>query len=129
MIKKNLGILIFVLFLKTNAFAKEYITYECIGDPSICDDTFIMKFDLKENNNGNIFISKHNLLEHRHINKVNKFDNFQKNSKFYIKLYVINNLSKKFLFIINGKYNDNNLSLINLDIELDGKKLAKMKLK
>ena len=41
-----------ILFLKTNAFAKEYITYECIGDPSICDDTFIMKFDLKENNNG-----------------------------------------------------------------------------
>ena len=118
-----------VLLLNNKGFAKDYITHDCTGHASICDDAFIMQFSFEKADNGNIFISKHNLLEHRHINKVNKFDNFQKNSKFYIKLYVINNLSKKFLFIINGKYNDNNLSLINLDIELDGKKLAKMKLK
>tara|TARA_Y100000590_G_scaffold259180_1_gene290857 strand:- start:726 stop:1115 length:390 start_codon:yes stop_codon:yes gene_type:complete len=129
MIKKLLGILVFSLLLNTDAFAKEYMAYDCTGHSSICDDKFVMKFNLKVNANGNIFISKHNLLEHQHVVKVNGFDNFKINSKFYVKFYVINNLNKKFLFIINGKYNDNNLSLINLEVELDNAKLAKMKLK
>ena len=123
------GILFFSLLLITNAFTKEYVTYDCSGHSSICDDRFVMKFTLEVDNNDNIFISKHNLLEHKHIVKVNGFNNFKINSKFYVKFYIINNLNHKFLFTISGKYNDNNLSLINLDIELDGKKLAKMKLK
>tara|TARA_B100001741_G_C15972638_1_gene334067 strand:+ start:87 stop:494 length:408 start_codon:yes stop_codon:yes gene_type:complete len=123
------GILFFSLLLITNAFTKEYVTYDCSGHSSICDDRFVMKFTLEVDNNDNIFISKHNLLEHKHIVKVNGFNNFKINSKFYVKFYIINNLNHKFLFTISGKYNDNNLSLINLEIELDSKKLAKMKLK
>ena len=123
------GILFFSLLLITNAFTKEYVTYDCSGHPSICDDKFVMKFTLEVDNNENIFISKHNLLEHRHIVKVNEFNNFKTNSKFYVKFYIINNLNHKFLFTISGKYKDSNLSLINLEVELDNKKLASMKLK
>ena len=74
--KKLLGILFFSLLLITNAFTKEYVTYDCSGHPSICDDKFVMKFTLEVDNNENIFISKHNLLEHHHIVKVNEFNNF-----------------------------------------------------
>ena len=129
MIKKLLGILVFSLLLNTDAFAKEYMAYDCTGHSSICDDKFVMKFNLKVNANGNIFISKHNLLEHQHVVKVNGFDNFKINSKFYVKFYVINNLNKKFLFVINGKYKDNSFNIINLQIDLGDTKIAEMKLK
>ena len=88
--KKILGIAILTLLLNNNSFAKDYITYDCIGHPSICDDTFVMKFTFEAANNNNIFISKHNLLEHRHIVEVMKHNYFKKNSKFNIKFYVIN---------------------------------------
>ena len=129
MIKKLLGILVFSLLLNTDAFAKEYMAYDCTGHSSICDDKFVMKFTLELDDNENIFISKHNLLEHKHVVKVYGFENFQSNSKFYIKFYITNNLNNNFLFIINGKYNGNNLSLLNLEVELGSEKIAKMKLK
>ncbi len=129
MIKKILIILAFALLFNTNALTREYITYDCTGHPSICDDKFVMKFTLELDDNENIFISKHNLLEHKHIVKVYGFENFQSNSKFYIKFYINNNLNNNFLFIINGKYNGNNLSLLNLEVELGSEKIAKMKLK
>ena len=127
--KKILGIAILALLLNNKSFAKEYITYDCAGHSSLCDDTFVMKFTFEAANNNNIFISKHNLLEHRHIVEITKFNYFKTISKFNIKFYAINNLNNKFLFIINGKYKDNSFNIINLEIELDGAKIAKMKLK
>ena len=127
--KKILGIAALTLLLNNNSFAKDYITYDCIGHPSICGDTFVMKFTFEAANNNNIFISKHNLLQHRHIVEVMKHNYFKKNSKFNIKFYVINNLNKKFLFVINGKYKDNSFNIINLQIDLGDTQIAEMKLK
>jgi len=127
--KKILGIAILALLLNNKSFAKDYITHDCIGHDSICDDVFIMQFSFEKDDNGDIFISKHNLLEHRHIVEITKFNYFKTISKFNIKFYAINNLNNKFLFIINGKYKDNSFNIINLEIELDGAKIAKMKLK
>ena len=125
---KKLFFLFLSLFLFTKCFALEFKTVNCQGHSSICEDPFVMKFTFSKNEDDNIYISNHNLLEHRHSVKIIKFKNYYKDKHFILKFYLINNLNNKFLFEITG-YNQNNiLKDINLNISLNEELLAKYNL-
>ena len=100
-------VLILILF-STQAFSNDqliqnFISKNCKGEKTICEDDFIFKIEFKKNTKNEIIILNSNILDHKHIVKISEF-NFKKiNNIFLINFYIINNLEKKFDFEINGE--------------------------
>ena len=123
--------MIFFLF-STNTNSKEilekiYLSKDCNGDDSICEDPFVFEITFQKKDNL-IEIINSNLLDHKHVEKISDQRLKIENENFSINFFIINNLENKFDFEIIGQINKENFEAKNMIISFSNQLLAEYKL-
>ena len=106
---------------------KSYLSKDCKGDESICEDPFVFEITFQKKDNL-IEIINSNLLDHRHVEKISEHKFKIEDKNFFINFFIINNLENKFDFEIIGEIIENNFEAKELIITFSNKFLAEYKL-
>ena len=106
---------------------KSYLSKDCKGDDSICEDPFVFEITFQKKNNL-IEIINSNLLDHRHVEKISEHKFKIEDENFFINFFIINNLENKFDFEIIGQIIENNFEAKNMIITFSDQFLAEYKL-
>ena len=106
---------------------KSYLSINCKGDNSICDDSFIFNINLNKKNNL-IEIINSNLLDHKHVEKMSDQKFIIEDNNFFINFFVINNLENKFDFEIIGEITKSDFNAKKMIITFSNQFLAEYKL-
>ena len=105
---------------------KSYLSKDCKGHESICEDPFVFEITFQKKDNL-IEIINSNLLDHKHVEKISDHKFKIKDKNFFINFSIINNLENKFVFEIIGEINENNFEPKNMIITLSDQFLAEYK--
>ena len=131
MIKYLTYIMVFFLFSTlTNSkeiLKKSYLSKDCKGDESICEDPFVFEITFQKKDNL-IEIINSNLLDHRHVEKISNHKFKIENENFFINFFIINNLENKFDFEIIGEIIENKFEAKSMIITFSDQFLAEYKL-
>ncbi len=106
---------------------KSYLSKDCKGDDSICEDPFVFEITFQKKNNL-IEIINSNLLDHRHVDKISEHKFKIEDKNFFINFFIINNLENKFDFEIKGQIIENNFESKSMIITFADQFLAEYKL-
>ena len=106
---------------------KSYLSKDCKGDDSICEDPFVFEITFQKKNNL-IEIINSNLLDHRHVDKISEHKFKIEDKNFFINFFIINNLENKFDFEIIGEIIENSFETKNMIITFSNQFLAEYKL-
>ena len=106
---------------------KSYLSKDCKGDDSICEDPFVFEITFQKKNNL-IEIINSNLLDHRHVDKISEHKFKIEDKNFFINFFIINNLENKFGFEIKGQIIENNFESKSMIITFADQFLAEYKL-
>ena len=132
MIKYLINIIFcFCIFTKiansSEIFKKSYLSNDCKGDESICEDPFVFEITFQKKDNL-IEIINSNLLDHRHVEKISEHKFKIEDENFFINFFIINNLENKFDFEIKGQIIENNFESKSMIITFADQFLAEYKL-
>ena len=106
---------------------KSYLSKDCKGDKSICEDPFVFEITFQKKDNL-IEIINSNLLDHNHVEKISDHKYKIEDKNFFINFFIINNLENKFNFEIIGEIIENNFEAKNMKITFSDQFLAEYKL-
>jgi len=106
---------------------KSYLSKDCKGHESICEDPFVFEITFQKKDNL-IEIINSNLLDHRHVEVISEHNFKIEDENFFINFFIINNLENKFDFEIIGQIIDNNFDVKKMIITLSDQFLAEYQL-